>query len=120
MDEKEILELRDGVRQAAFDRHTFLRHGHMEKVYENGLGHRLRKKGLKVEPQHRLQVQEEDGAVLGDLFVENNLIVELKACKTLVDEHTAQVLGYLRAAGHRHALLINFGAPKIQFKKLIL
>ena len=124
MGDKEIMELCDKVRQTAFDLHTFLRHGHLEKVYENGLAHRLRKTGLKVEQQHPLQVRDEDSTVLGDyfadLFVENGLIVELKACKTLADEHIAQVLGYLRASGHRHALLINFGAPRIQFKKLIL
>jgi len=124
MDEKEILELCDRVRQIAFDLHTFLRHGHLEKVYENGLAHRLRKTGVKIEQQRPLQVREKGGTVLGDyfadLFVENSLIVELKACKTLADEHIAQVLGYLRASGNRHALLINFGAPKIQFKKLIL
>ncbi|MBI1748293.1 MAG: GxxExxY protein [Acidobacteria bacterium] len=102
MDEKEILELCDSVRQTAFDLHTFLRHGHLEKVYENGLARRLRKKGVKVKPQHPLQVRDEDSAVLGDyfadLFVENNLIVELKACKTQADEDTTQVLGYLRAS----------------------
>ena len=124
MDEKEILELCDRVRQTAFDLHTFLRHGHLEKVYENGLAHRLRKKGLRVEQQRPLQVRDEDGAALGDyfadLFVENELIVELKACRALANEHIAQVLGYLRASGQRHALLINFGSPKIEIKKLIL
>lgn len=124
MDEKEILELCDRVRQTAFELHTFLRHGHLEKVYENGLAHRLRKAGLKVEQQHALQVRDEDGTVLGDyladLFVENSLIVELKACKTLANEHLAQVLGYLRASGQRHAMLINFGSPKIEVRKLIL
>ena len=50
----------------------------------------------------------------------NALIVELKACKALANEHTAQVLGYLRASQLRHAMLINFGAPKIEIKKLIL
>lgn len=124
MNEEEILKICDTVRQTAFELHTFLRHGHLEKVYENGLVHRLRKKGLKVLQQHPLNVRDEDGAVLGDyiadLFVEDVLIVELKACKTLANEHIAQGFGYIRASGQRHALLINFGAPKIQFKKLIL
>jgi GxxExxY protein len=124
MDEKAILELCDKVRQTAYNLHTFLRSGHLEKVYENGLAHRLRKAGLKVEQQHPLKVYDEDGTVLGDyvadLFVESELIVEMKAGKAIVDEHIAQTLGYLRASGHRHALLINFGAQKIQFKKLIL
>jgi len=54
------------------------------------------------------------------LVVEKKLIVELKACKTLVEEHVAQLLGYLRACQFEHGLLVNFGAPKLQIKKYIL
>jgi GxxExxY protein len=122
--EESIRELCDRIRQTAFDLHVYHGNGHFEKVYENGLAHRLRKKGLVVEQQHPLKVRDEDGTILGDyyadLFVEGCLIVELKACKALADEHIAQVLGYLRASGQRDGLLINFGAPAIQFKKLIL
>jgi GxxExxY protein len=96
----------------------------LEKVYENGLALRLRKTGLKVEQQRPVRVYDEDGTLLGDyfvdLFVENSLIVELKACKILSDDHIAQVLGYLRATDYRDALLINFGSPKIQIRKFIL
>jgi len=122
--EKDILKLCDQIRQVAFDLHAYLRHGHLEKVYENGLAHRLQKSGFRVEQQHPLKVMDEDGTILGDyyadLFVEGSLIIELKACKALAAEHTAQVLGYLRASNQRHALLINFGSPKIEIKKLIL
>ena len=65
-EEQEILELCDRVRQIAFDLHVYLRHGHLEKVYENGLVHRLRKAGLRVERQYPLQVLDDDGTVLGD------------------------------------------------------
>ena len=123
-DESKVLALCDHVRETAFALHTYLHCGHLEKVYENGLAHRLRKEGLTVEQQKPLRVQDEDGTVLGDyfadLFVEDCLVVELKACKALTDEHFAQVLGYLRAANQRDALLINFGAPKLEIKKLIL
>ena len=119
-----ILDLCDQIRQIAFELHSYLRHGHMEKVYENGLINRLRKHGFKVEQQYPLQVKDEDGVILGnyyvDIFVNNKLIIELKACQVLSAEHTAQVLGYLRASNCRHALLINFGSPQIQFKKLIM
>jgi GxxExxY protein len=122
--DQEVMALCDGVRETAFGLHAFLRHGHLEKVYENGLAHRLRKQGFAVAQQHPMQVADEDGAILGDYFadlwVEDCLIVELKACKALAGEHTAQVLGYLRAAKQRHALLINFGAPKFEIKKFIL
>jgi GxxExxY protein len=71
-----------------------------------------------------LKVYDEDGTVLGDyftdLFVENRLVVEVKACRAIADEHVAQLLGYLRASRIEHGLLINFGAPKFQIKKYIL
>ena len=86
--------------------------------------HRLRKIGLAVERQRPLQVRDEDGALLGnyfaDLFVENCLILELKACKALAPEHIAQVLGYLRASGQRDAMLINFGSARLEIKKFVL
>ncbi len=121
--EKAILDLCDHIRQTAYDLHIYLGHGHLEKVYENGLAHRLRKTGLRVNQQCPIQVHDEDGTLLGDfhadLLVEGNLIVELKACRMLVDEHTAQALGYLRATNLHDALLINFGSPKLQIKKFI-
>jgi len=121
--ETEIFELCDRIREISYDLHKYLRHGHLEKVYENGLAHRLRKAGIRVEQQHRLQVLDEDGTILGDyvadLYVEGCLIIELKACQTLANEHIAQLLGYLRAC-REHGLLINFGAPKLQIKKYAL
>ena len=122
--ENEIFLLCDQIRVISFDLHKYLRYGHLERVYENGLAHRLRKAQLKVEQQYPLTVRDEDGTVLGeyfaDLFVEDCLIVELKACKGLAPEHTAQLLGYLRACQIEHGLLINFGAPKFQIKKYAL
>jgi GxxExxY protein len=119
-----VLELCAIIRETSLCAHRFLRHGHLEKIYEISLANRLRKRGLTVCQQHPLSVFDEDGTRLGeffaDLLVEDELIVELKACRQLVDEHTAQVLGYLRASRLEHAMLINFGSPVIQFKKFIL
>jgi len=90
-------------------------------VYENGLAHRLQKAGIRFELQYPLKVSDEDGAILGeyyaDLFVEGCLVVELKACRALADEHIAQILGYLRASHTLHGLLINFGAPRLEIRK---
>ncbi len=112
------------IRETRFSLHQYLRHGHLEKVYENGLAHRLIKAGLKVEQQYPLKVVDEDGTVLGDfvadLYVENCLIVELKACKAIIGDHTAQLLGYLHASRIEHGLLINFGVPKLGVKKYVL
>jgi len=114
----------DVVRQTSYAIHTYHRNGHLEKIYENALGHRLRKQGLKVLQQHPLTVYDEDGTVLGeyfaDLFVEDCLIVELKAVRAVTDEHVAQILGYLTSARIETGLLINFGAPKLSVKKYLM
>jgi hypothetical protein len=61
----------------------------------DSLVHRLRKAGTVAVPQHPLAVLDEDGPPLGeyfaDIFVENRLIVEIKACKALSAEHVAQL-----------------------------
>ena len=66
----------------------------------------------------------EDGTLLGlltaDLFIDKCLICEIKGCTALLDAHTAQLLGYLRAARIEHGLLINFGAPRLEIRKYIL
>jgi GxxExxY protein len=122
--QKEIFKICDQVRETAFALHRYLRRGHLEKVYEHGLANRLRKAGIQVEQQHALQVLDEDGTVLGDyfadLYVAGELIVELKACKALGDEHVAQLLGYLRGSRIEHGLLINFGSSKLEIRKYIL
>jgi GxxExxY protein len=120
----DINKLCDVIRETSFEIHKFLRSGHLEKVYENALTHRLTKLGIHVIQQHPLDVSDEDGTLLGhfcaDLFVANKLVVEVKACRSLVDEHIAQLLGYLRASRIEHGLLINFGGQKFQIKKYIL
>jgi GxxExxY protein len=119
-----IFVLCDRIRETSLALHRHLRHGHAEKVYENGLAHRLRKQSLLVVQQHPLSVFDEDGAILGDyyadLFVQNQLIVEIKACRALVDDHIAQLLGYLRASRNEHGLLVNFGAPSLEIRKFAL
>lgn len=119
-----INQLCDVVRETSFAIHRYHRHGHLEKVYENALAHRLRKAGLSVEQQHSLQVLDEDGTPLGeyfaDLFVESRLLVELKAVRAVADEHVAQLLGYLRSSRVETGLLVNFGAPVLYVKKYLM
>jgi GxxExxY protein len=119
-----IFQLCDVVRETSLALHRYLRHGHAEKVYQNGLLHRLRKQGFRAEIEVPLQVRDEDGTILGDfaadLLVDGRLLVEIKAIKELTDEHVAQILGYMRASGIEHALLINFGSAKLEVRKYIL
>ena len=120
---RDIKELCDRVRETAFAIHVYHAHGHLEKVYENALAHRLRKAGFDVRQQHPIDVYDEDGTLIGeyfaDLLVEGRLIVELKAAKTIAPEHEAQILGYLKSSRLEHGLLINFGSYKFQIRKYI-
>lgn len=95
-----INQLCDIVRETGFAIHTFHKNGHLEKVYENALVHRLKKLNLEVEQQYPLAVYDEDGTRIG--------------------EHIAQILGYLKSSRIENGLLINFGSPKLQIKKYIL
>ncbi len=121
---KTINELCDIVRETSFAIHVYHGHGHLEKVYENALTNRLQKAGIDVKQQHPIQVFDEDGTNIGDyvadLLIDDRLIVELKAVRALADEHTAQVLGYLKSSRTEHGLLINFGSYKFQIKKYVM
>src|SRR5581483_590730 len=118
-----INELCDIVRETAYAIHIYHGHGHLEKVYENALAHRLRNLGIEVNQQHQLRVLDEDGTLLGeyqaDLFVDGRLLVELKAARDLADEHVAQLLGYLKSSRIEHGLLINFGSYRFRIKKYV-
>lgn len=122
--EERIFKLCDIIRETSFEIHKFHKHGHLEKVYQNALTHRLKKLNITVEQQKSLPVFDEDGELLGDyyadLLVEDILIVEIKACNSLIDEHIAQLLGYLRSSRIEHGLLINFGSSRLQIKKFAL
>lgn len=123
-DRDRIFKLSDVIRETSFEIHKYHRYRHLENVYENALANRLRKLGLQIEQQLPLNVYDEDGTEIGkyyaDLFVENCLIIEMKACRDIVDEHIAQLLGYLRSSKIEHGLLINFGNQRLQVKKLVL
>lgn len=123
METKIVKQLCDRIRQTAYDIHDYHGHGHLEKVYENALAHRLRKAGLRVAQQSAIKVYDEDGTLIGDyladLLVANELVVELKALKALAPEHEAQIMGYLKSARLQHGLLINFGSYRFQIRKFI-
>ena len=118
-----IDELVATIRQTAYQLHLYLGTGYLEKVYENGLRHRLEKAGLKVAAQVPLVVRDEDGFVIGnyeaDLIVANRVIVELKHVAKLLPQHEAQLINYLCTTGIEHGLLINFGSPKFEVMKRV-
>ncbi len=96
--------------------------GFLEKVYENALVHELRKIDLKVDQQH-VMIVTYDGIVVGeysaDIQVEGAVLVELKAVKALDEIHMAQCMNYLKATGLSVCLLLNFGQPRLQVKRIV-
>ncbi len=118
----EFNALTEQVIGAAFGVSNALGAGFLEKVYENALVHELRRVGLQVEQQYPITVHY-DGIVVGeyvaDVLVDGRVLVELKAVKKLDDIHTAQCLNYLRATGLPGCLLLNFGNPKVEIKRLL-
>jgi GxxExxY protein len=96
--------------------------GFLEKVYENALAIELRSVGLAVTQQSGIKV-EYRGLLVGeyvvDLLVENALLVELKAAKALDETHHMQCINYLKATGLPLCLLLNFGKPRLEIKRLI-
>jgi len=96
-----------------------LGYGFLEKVYENALAIELRALGLKVEQQARIAVYyagEVVGEYYADLLINDTVILELKATRTIAPEHEAQLLNYLKATPFEVGLLLNFG-PEPQIKR---
>jgi len=97
--------------------------GFLEKVYENALAIELQQNGLKVQQQHLIRVFYGDhpvGDFSADLLVEDCVIVELKAARTLNEVHSAQCLNCLKATGLKVSLLVNFGQPRAAVKRIVL
>ncbi len=108
----EINNLTHKVIGCAYKVHKILGAGFLEKVYENSLSIELRKQGIYARQQVKLPVWY-DGQRVGmyfpDLWIENQLIVELKAIVALAPEHEMKLIHYLAATGIDNGLLINFG-----------
>ena len=121
MTDEEAKSICDRIRQVAYDLHVYLGTGYLEKVYENGLAHRLAKSGMEVSCQVPIQVTDEDGFVIGEYFADmvvDGIVVELKAVGTLLPVHVAQTINYLKAMNLEHGMLINFGSERFQCRKL--
>jgi GxxExxY protein len=109
--------------EAAIDVHTKLGPGFLESIYENSMKVALRKRGLEFEYQQEVRVNyegEEVGLHRLDLVVQKEIILELKAIKALEDVHFAQVRSYLKATGLHVGLLLNFNAPTLIIKRIVL
>jgi len=107
----------------AFAVSTALGHGFLEAVYQNALMEELTASGLAVAKERSFPVHyrgKQVGIYAADLVVEDAVILELKAVETLVQAHAAQLLNYLKASRLPVGLLLNFGKPKLEMRRVIL
>ena len=104
----------------AFDVLNELGSGFLESVYEKSLLIALHQKGLLVEAQKPLKVRFR-GQLVGDFFadliVENTVLIELKAIRSRVPQNEAQIINYLQTTGIQIGLLLNFGNPRLEYKR---
>jgi GxxExxY protein len=115
-------ELTEKIIGCAYEVSNVLGTGFVEKVYENALVHELRKNGCRAEQQYPIAVHYDDvvvGEYVADLLVEGKVLLELKAVKALDEVHVAQCLNYLNATGLTVCLLINFGKPKVEIRRIV-
>ena len=109
------------ILQACFEVAGELGGGFLESVYEKSLALTLREKGMKVLCQHPVKVMFRGqcvGEFFADMLVDDCVIVELKAVKAILPEHLAQGINYLKATGIDVGLLVNFGPPRIEYRRL--
>jgi len=121
-DERRLNQISETVIGCAFTVSNTLGSGYLEKVYENALAYEIRQAGLEVVQQRPIAVRYR-GVVVGeyvaDLLIEDLVLVELKAVKGLDDIHLAQCLNYLKATGFKLCLLLNFGEPKVEVRRIV-
>ena len=100
--------------------HRVLGGGFLESVYQKALAHELRKSGLSVECETKIQVKY-DGVIVGDfladMLVNHCVIIEIKAVQNIIAVHEVQLVNYLTATNIDIGLLLNFGGSSLEFKR---
>lgn len=115
-------DVTEKIIKAAFEVSNALGAGFLEKVYENALAYELTQTGMHVEQQRPIDVFYENtivGKYFADLLVDANVIVEVKATSGLGEANLAQCLNYLEATKLRVGLVLNFGTPRLQIKRVV-
>ena len=114
-------ELTQKILGAAFAVHRELGSGFLEKVYVTALIYELIDRGLSAIAESEIPVSYKGrlvGNYFADILIEGKILCEVKAIRALANEHQAQLLHYLTATGIPVGLVLNFGTPSLQFKRL--
>jgi GxxExxY protein len=108
---------------AIFEVHKELGPGFIESVYKKALVLELTKRGIKVDVEKVYDLTYK-GKKVGthrlDLIVEDKIVVELKTVERFAPHHTAQLLSYLKASGHRLGILVNFSKAKVESRRVVI
>ena len=107
---------------AAMDVHSELGNGFLEKVYEKALILRLKEVGINVETQKPIEIFYHGvsvGHYIADLIIEKKIIFELKTVRKLDENHTAQLLNYLKACKIKIGYVVNFANHKLEYRRFI-
>lgn len=115
-------DLTQAIIGAAFEVANQLGHGYLEAVYRKALSHELTLRGLPIRQEVPFTVTYKGltvGHYVADLLVDDAVVVELKAVEGLNRQHIGQVLNYLKASGAGIGLLLNFGKPRLEFKRVL-
>ncbi len=115
-------EVTEAIIGAAFDVHSELGYGFLERVYQRSLQVELSRRGFPAEIERRIQVKYK-GVIVGDydadLIVSGSVVVEIKVNPQYVKRDEAQLLNELKATGLNVGLLVNFGRTKVEYKRLV-
>lgn len=121
-DEYPLSELTGKIIGCAMEVHRILGNGFQERIYQRALAIEMKLQGLNFSCEHEMDIYYK-GNLLGtrrvDFFVEEEIMLELKAVKHLEDVHLAQAINYLEAYGKTIGLLINFGDISLRFHRVM-
>lgn len=112
-------DITDKILKCFYEVNNNLGYGFLEKIYKNAMHFEPISLGLKSELEKQIKVFYKGnlmGGFSADLTVEDSVIVEVKTCETLREEHECQLINYLRATSIEVGLLLNFG-KKPEFKR---
>ena len=122
MNREELNSISEKIIGCVFKVSNTLGAGFLEKVYQNALIIELLECGLYVEKEKPITIYYKDkivGEYYADILVNKQIIIETKAIAALNEIHQAQLLNYLKATNLHLGLLINFGTPKVQIKRMV-
>lgn len=115
-------ELSYAIVGAAMEVYRTLGSGFLEAVYQTALAYELKLRNIPYEEQVRLPVHYKSilvGEYIADFVIDGKIIIELKAVAEIHDVHRAQAINYLAATGFELAIILNFGASKLQQERLV-